>query len=78
MAGLDPAIPARPVRNRLAAHSPGGDGRVKPGHDEPGRVNLSVIWYYGASLSAVAQVFVTSQNTGNGAFTTPDRLFRQA
>jgi hypothetical protein len=34
MAGLDPAIPLKTVRNGLAAHGFSRDGRVKPGHDE--------------------------------------------
>jgi hypothetical protein len=34
MAGLDPAIPARTVRNGLAAHFSRRDGRVEPGHDD--------------------------------------------
>jgi hypothetical protein len=50
MAGLDPATPAKPVRNRRAAHSPAGGGRGKPCHDGGGRIRLSVAWY---SISVV-------------------------
>jgi chlorophyll synthase len=37
MAGLDPAISPRTMRDPVAAHSPSGDGRVKPGHDDKAR-----------------------------------------
>ena len=49
---------------------------MRASHDDPGQILTRVLDRPGFPHRAHA--LVTSQNTGNGAFTTPDTFFRQA